>query len=209
VYINGDVEEYPKGSMKLKTTITDGVSGPQALAIDAKNNLYVLNHPPTIAVYAPGSTAPFITFSGGGMILPSALALDKQSNLYIADPFAGAVFEVKAGYFSVQKLDLKGLAQPFGLAFEARTGYLWVTDGNENVINVYDLSRSKSPIKTLPGNGDPNTITASDVGETKVEMAVADLERDEVYVYKRKEHTPYGGISNGIQLTTALLIRKP
>ena len=27
VYINGDVEEYPKGSMKLKTTITDGVLG--------------------------------------------------------------------------------------------------------------------------------------------------------------------------------------
>jgi hypothetical protein len=59
-----------------------------------------------------------------------------------------------------------------------------VAGASENVINLYDLSRSKSPIKTLPGNGDPNTISASDVGQTKGEIAEADLKTDEVYAYK-------------------------
>ena len=101
-----DVEEYPKGSTTLMTTITDGISNPLGAAIDKSGTLYVSNFPAAITEYAYGTTTPSKTITGGGMMDPFGLALDKSGNLYIADFGATAVFELPAGGSSVTNLNL-------------------------------------------------------------------------------------------------------
>jgi hypothetical protein len=204
-----DVEEYPKGSTTVKTTITDGISNPLGEAIDAKGNLYVSNYPAAITVYAPGATSPSETITGGGLTDPFGLALDKSGNLYIADFGANAVFEVKAGSTTVTNLGLTGLGEPIGLAYDATTGYLWETGGGDNVINVYNLSTGTSPIETFSGNGDPYAISIQNKGKPQGEVVESDVSADEVNAFKPGSYTPYATLKNGIELPTGLLIAKP
>ena len=86
------VEEYPKGSTTLKTTITDGLSAPTGLAIDKNNTLYVsLVESGEIQEYANGSTSPTKTVTG--MSEPFGISLDSSGNLYIPDFGCECVWE--------------------------------------------------------------------------------------------------------------------
>jgi len=204
-----DVEEYSKGSTTLKTRITDGISNPLGLAIDKQGTLYVSNYPASITEYAKGTTTPSKTITGGGMTDPFGLALDKSGNLYIADFGASAVFELPAGGSSVTNLNLSGLGEPLGVAFDQKTGYLWETGGSGNVINVYDLSTSTSPIETISGHGDPYAISTENAGKPKGEVVESDLDTDSVYAYKPGSYTSYATLTTDIELPTGLLIAKP
>ena len=204
-----DVEEYAKGSTTLKTSITNGISNPLGLAMDKAGNLYVSNYPASITVYPYGSTTPSETITGGGMTDPFGLALDKSGNLYIADFGASAVFELPAGGTSVTNLNLQGLGEPLGLAIDQKNGLLWETGGSGNIINIYQLGGSTSPIKTITGNGFPYAISLENKGKPKGEVVNSDLGTYEVYAYMPGSSTPYATLSNGITLPTGLLITKP
>jgi hypothetical protein len=206
---SGDVEEYPKGSTTLKTTITTGISFPLGLAIDATGTLYVSNYPPSITEYPLGSTSPSKTVTGGGLTDPFGLALDSSGNLYIADFGADEVFELPAGGSSVTNLGLQGLGEPIGLALDKKTGYLWETDGSGNNVNVYNLAGSKSPVETIAGNGEPYAISLENQGKPKAEVVESDLGTHDVYAYKPGAYTPFATLSNGIDLPTGLLISVP
>ncbi|HVN68544.1 MAG TPA: hypothetical protein VMU38_02680 [Candidatus Binatia bacterium] len=204
-----DVEEFPKGSTTLKTTITDGISNPLGLAMDESGTLYVSNYPGAITEYAAGTTSPSKTVTGGGLDDPFGLAVDKSGNLYIADFGAEAVFELPAGGSSVTNLNLQGMEEPIGLAFDAKTGYLWETDGGGDKINVYDLASSTSPIETISGNEFPYAISAENAGKPKGEVVVSDIETHDVYAFKPGQYTPYATLTNGVSLPTGLLVTKP
>ena len=168
-----DVEEYAKGSTTLKTTITDGISNPLGAAIDKNGTLYVSNYPASITEYAKGTNTPSKTITGGGMEDPFGLALDKSGNLYIADFGASAVFELPAGGSSITNLNLQDLGEPIGLAVDPATGYLWETGGEDNVINVYQLGGSTSPIETFSGHGDPYAVSLQEKGKPKDEVVTS------------------------------------
>ncbi len=135
------IEEYPKGSTTLRTTITNGISFPLGVAIDQNQTLYVRVHPGTIQEYAAGSMKPTKTITGD-LSEAFGLSLDSSGNLYIADPGLygkPAVFELPAGGSSVQNLHLQGLQEPIQTAVDQKTGFLWVTDGTGNKVNVYQF----------------------------------------------------------------------
>jgi hypothetical protein len=204
-----DVEEYAKGSTTLKTTITDGISNPLGAAVDKHGTLYVSNYPAAITEYAKGTNTPSETITGGGMEDPFGLALDKSGNLYIADFGASAVFELPAGGSSVTNLNLQGLGEPIGLAIDESTGYLWETGGGDNIVNVYQLGGSTSPIETFTGNGDPYAVSLQEKGKPKGEVVESDVSTDSVYAYAPGSYTPYATLKNGIELPTGLLVVKP
>jgi DNA-binding beta-propeller fold protein YncE len=206
---SGDVEEYAKGSTTLKTTITDGISYPLGLAIDKSGTLYVSCYPPAIVEYANGSTSPTKTITGGGMSDPFGLALDSAGNLYIADFGASAVFELPAGGSSVTNLGLANLGEPIGVAYDKKTGYLWETGGSDDIVNVYDLKTSTSPIETFPGTDFPYAISIQSKGKPKGETVISDIEAAAVYAYKPGQYTSYATLSNGVELPTGLLIKQP
>jgi len=204
-----DVELYPKGSTTMKSSITDGISNPLGLAIDKSGTLYVSNYPASITEYAFGTSTPSKTITGGGLTDPFGLALDKKGNLYIADFGTDAVYELPAGGSSVTNLNLSQAGEPIGLAIDAKTGYLWETDGQGNGINVYNLAKGTSPIETITGNGDPYAISDQHVGKPKGEVVNSDLSTSSIYAYKPGKYTPYATLNNGVQLPTGLLITKP
>jgi hypothetical protein len=204
-----DVEEYAKGSTTLKTTITSGISNPLGAAIDKSGTLYVSNYPPSITEYAFGTNTPSKTITGGGLTDPFGLALDASGNLYIADFGASAVFEVAAGSSTVTNLNLQGLGEPIGLAVDQKTGYLWETGGSGNVINIYQLGGSTSPIQTITGTGFPYAISFENKGKPKGEVVTSDTDTDDVYAFAPGAYTPYATLSNGVELPTGLLVTKP
>ncbi|HXB83580.1 MAG TPA: hypothetical protein VNU22_09565 [Candidatus Acidoferrum sp.] len=204
-----DVEEYAKGSTTLETKITDGISNPLGAAVDEHGTLYVSNYPATITEYTKGTTTPSKTISGGGLTDPFGLALDKKGNLYIADFGADAVFELPAGGSSVTNLNLQSLGEPIGLAIDEKTGILWETGGGDNIVNVYQLGGSTSPIETFSGNGDPYAVSLQEKGKPKGEVLESDLGKDAVYAYAPGSYTPYATLTNGIELPTGLLVVKP
>jgi hypothetical protein len=204
----GDVEEYPKGSTTLKTTITDGISDPLGLAMDKSQTLYVSNYPAAITEYAYGTTSPSKTVTGGGMEDPFGLALDSSGNLYIADFGADAVFELPAGGSSVTNLNLQDLGEPIGLAIDQKTGYLWETGGSGNTINVYKLGGSTSPIETITGNGFPYAISLQSKGKPVGTVVESDIDTHAVYAFKPGQYTSYATLTNDVELPTGLLITK-
>jgi len=204
-----DVEEYPKGSTTLKTTITDGISNPLGAAIDKNNTLYVTNYPAAITEYAYGTNTPSKTITGGGLEDPFGEALDSSGNLYIADFGADAVFELPAGGSSVTNLNLQGLGEPLGVAIDRATGYLWETGGSGNIINIYQLGGSTSPIETITGDGFPYAISLANKGKVKGEVVESDIDTDSVYAFANGSYTPYATLTNGIELPTGLLVVRP
>lgn len=205
----GDVEEYAKGSTTMKAAITNGISYPLGLAIDSKQNLYVSNYPAAITVYPKGSTSPSETITGGGMTDPFGLAIDKSGNLYIADFGVHEILEVKAGTTTVINSGLTGVDEPIGLAIDEKTGYLWETTGQSNVINVYAPLSSNSPIETFNGSGDPYAISLENHGKPKAEVVISDISTHAIYAYKAGSYTSFATLTNGVELPTGLLIDKP
>ena len=92
------VTVYAQGGSTPLLHVRDGISGPQALAIDAGTELYVANEPSPsgsstpgwISVYASGSVRPArrITNHVDG---PVALALDPAQKLYVANARSSSV----------------------------------------------------------------------------------------------------------------------
>jgi len=204
-----DVEEYAKGSTTLKATITDGISNPLGAAVDKNNTLYVTNYPAAITEYTYGTNTPSKTITGDGMEDPFGEALDSSGNLYIADFGASAVFELPAGGSSVTNLNLQGLGEPLGVAIDRETGYLWETGGSGNIINIYKLGGSTSPIETITGNGYPYAISLEYRGQLKGEVVESDIDTHDVYAFANGSYTPYATLSNGVELPTGLLVIKP
>jgi hypothetical protein len=141
---------------------------------------------------------------------PFGLALDASGNLYIADFGASAVFELPAGGTSVTNLNLTGLGEPIGLAVDKKNNLLWETGGSGNIINIYQLGGSTSPITTITGNGYPYAISLKNKGRTRKGTVVeSDINNHNVYAFAPGSYTPYATLSNGVSLPTGLLITKP
>jgi sugar lactone lactonase YvrE len=209
-----EVAEFPKGSTTPNKTITDGILMPWGLAMDKKTQtLYVSNTPATglaasITVYPYGATSPSETISGQGLEVPLGLALDKHGNLYIADSKAGKVFEVAAGTTTVTSLDLQDLTEPIGAAIDEKAGYLWITDGLGNRINVYKLGGSTTPVQSITGFGFPYAVSVENKGDARGTVVVSDYDTSSFYAFAPGSYTPYATVNNGVMQPNGLLITK-
>jgi DNA-binding beta-propeller fold protein YncE len=203
-----DVEEYPEGRTAMKTKITTGISNPLGVAIDPSGTLYVSNYPAAITIYPYGTTSPSQTITGGGMTDPFGLALDGSGNLYIADFGASQVFELLKGSSNVIPLNLQNLSEPLGVAVDIKHGYLWVTDGSGNKINVYQLG-STTPFQTIAGTGFPYAISTQERGAHAGYVIYSDLNTHTVYAFKPGQYTPYAQLTTGITQPTGLLLTQP
>jgi DNA-binding beta-propeller fold protein YncE len=87
-YDSGTVFLLKNGGFTPDGSITNGISGPWAVTLDATGNLYVANATGySVTEYAPGTSTPSFTYSFG-MISPRAIAVDAQGHLFVSD-FSG------------------------------------------------------------------------------------------------------------------------
>lgn len=204
-YPQNTVTEYPKGQTIHSATITNGINIPSGLAIDKRGTLYVCNYPAAITEYPLGATSPSKTIRGQGMTEPTGLAINKATqDLYIADPSSDQVFEIKRHTMTVVPLNLQGLYEPIGVAFD-NLGNLWVTDGEGDKINVYPPG-SVVPSQTITtGYSFPGAISIDRRGKA----AIANLDSPAVYAYRPGVFTPYAKLTNSLGFPTALLWGEP
>jgi DNA-binding beta-propeller fold protein YncE len=197
------VEEYSKGSTTLKTTITDGISFPLGVAIDKHNTLYVSTGG-DIQEYANGSTSPTKTVTG--MDEPFGISLDSSGNLYIPDFGCGCVWELPAGGSSVTNLGLQDITEPLQSAVDQKTGYLWVTDGEGDRVQIYKLG-STTPVETIAGQGFPYSVSVENKGKPVGEAVYGDEGNDDVYVFKPNSYTPFATVTDAGEPTGSLLAK--
>jgi hypothetical protein len=197
------IEEYAKGSTTLKTTITDGISYPLGVAIDKHNTLYVSTSG-DIQEYANGSTSPTKTVTG--MDEPFGISLDSSGNLYIPDFGCSCVWELPAGGSSVTNLGLQDLTEPLQSSVDQKTGYLWVTDGSGNRVQVYKLG-STTPVETIAGQGFPYSVSVQNEGKPVGETVYGDEGNSDVYVFKPNEYTSFATVTDAGEPTGSLLAK--
>jgi NHL repeat len=92
-----------KGRAQLPVaTITNGISTPAGLAVDAGGSLYVANSGnSTVTVYAPGEVTPTKTYSDG-ISTPTGVAVGSDGTLYVSNEtgsgsYTGTVTEYPSG----------------------------------------------------------------------------------------------------------------
>ncbi|MFQ5735609.1 MAG: 6-bladed beta-propeller [Thermodesulfobacteriota bacterium] len=82
-------------------------------------------------------------------VAPIAAAVDANDNIYVTDSERARVFAFdRRGSFLFA---IDGFKRPTGVAVNANTGRLFVSDTGRNVVEVYDLKGNK--VKTIGGKG--------------------------------------------------------
>ena len=128
----GRVQIHEQSTGKLLYTIKGTIQEPEAIALDASNNLYVANDG-NVTVYGAGGTNLIRTLKGS-LKAPHALAFDKSGKLYVADDAASTVTVYAPGRTKVVKTITKGLLRPAALAFDS-AGNLYVA--NQSSVTEY------------------------------------------------------------------------
>lgn len=109
--------------------ITDGISGPEGLAVDAKGNLYVTNTTGNnVTEYARGSTSPSFTYTAQ-LGDPAGVAVDKMRNVYVTNLSPGSL-TVFPQQSNTPKLHVtNGLTFPIDVALDPKSN-VYVTTYN-------------------------------------------------------------------------------
>jgi hypothetical protein len=120
----GNVLIYAPNATSPTLTISEGINNPVGIAIDSKNNLYVLNAQQSsgsVSVYAQGKATPSKTITdgvvgtvpvaGGG----SPLAVDSADNLYVANK-TGSVTVYPRGSLQPSRTITEGIGDPRAIA---------------------------------------------------------------------------------------------
>lgn len=172
--------------------ITDGISGPEGIAVDSKGSLYVSNAGlsiDTIAVYSPGASKPRLTIPGPGYY---GIAVDSKGDIF-ATYVGGSV----AGYKPNTKKPFEtigGFDNPTGIAIDSKDN-VWVADDNAN--KIYMIPAGTKEVKTVALAGlDGPTGIAFGSGDTLYVANYGHIAN--VLVYSAGSKKPSLTISNGI-----------
>lgn len=167
-----DVVEIPRGARRPSLKITDGVTDPYALALDASGTLYVSNpcwssgSPCQVSEYAPGYTSgpPTTTIS---VQSPTALAFDKHGNLYVANCAVCAtgttgsdqILVYAPGGTSPIRTITAGLNEPLAMAFDSKDNLYVANCINCDLGSGFDLHGTDTVTEYSQGKTLTKTIT--------------------------------------------------
>ena len=164
-------------------SITQGVSGPIAIAVDKKGTLYVANSTAdTVTVYPAGQTSPSLTLHQD-ITAPGAVAVDGARNVWVSNQFGsqGSVVEFAPGKTKPKKIITDVGQNPLGIAVDSQDNlYLGTNNGTIAYVAVYPPGASHP--STIFGGNDliqPQAITVGPTGD----VYVGDLQQSEVFIY--------------------------
>jgi hypothetical protein len=138
--------EYTHNGKQVLRTITDGVHGPDALAVDSQGTLYVGNlirsSGGAVKVYPPGSTSPVTSIGTRGAQL---LACDASGDLYVGTYKSDSI-KVYSNEGQTLIRTLKGIRLLKAIALDASEN---VYAGTVEGISVYEAGGTKL-LRTIP-----------------------------------------------------------
>ena len=150
---NGTVSKFAPGSTTATATL-QGLSGPIALAFDARGDLFVTNNGNgTVSEFAPGSTTATTTLTG--LNAPWGLAFDSNGNLFVVNEGSGTVSEFTPGATTASGTLIGNteLTTPTFAAFDL-SGNLYVPDTGGFLDSYYVA-------KFTPGSGIASTTATA------------------------------------------------
>ena len=118
------------------------------IAVDAADNLYVLDFYGQAWQMAPGADKPKLVFTDLGR--PVDAATDAAGNLYVTDVSQNRVLKLAPRFSDPTVLPFTSLTRPTAVAVDTR-GNVYVTDQNAN--RVLKLDAGASSPTALPFNG--------------------------------------------------------
>jgi len=127
------------------------LENPYALAVDAKNNLYIAdaNLGAVIRVTPAGATETIVADleTGGGTLGPNALAFDKDGNLYLSNGRTHSILKILPD--GTTKTVVENLNYPIGLAFDGN-GVMYITQmASDDVYRVYPDGRQEVAVQGI------------------------------------------------------------
>jgi DNA-binding beta-propeller fold protein YncE len=203
----GFIGVYAPGSTKLERTITDGLDGPRALAIDSSGNLYVANSgykANDVTVYSAPKYKLVATIDSN-TVGTTTLALDSAQNLYVAQGSAYGNSSIMVYAHKTLKLIrtiTNGIACPNTLAFD-REGRLYVANNIGscgNSVTIY-AHNSTGLLQTISDGIDTPEGLAFDSAQN---LYVGNNWGDSVTVYAPKARGLKYTITHGMDMPDAL-----
>jgi|GEM_PF-6834646 len=204
----GSLDEYSAPYNQPPREITDGIVGPQGLAVSADGTLYVANcgynncGQPFISVYAPGQTHPSRTIANS---LEGPLAVDRKGRLFVCDEGFGFIDYYKKGSSQYIQAHFQGYAVAYGIATD-KSGNYYLSNGpqfsnySQPAVLEYGIDGPEGgPItRTIvsdgkPGGFSPQGLAVDDQGN----LYVADQANHGVAVYAPGQTTPYAFLPYG------------
>jgi len=187
---------YPAAQKNPDPTgsITDGVSYPYNLAVDAAGTLYVQNNNNTVTEYAKGTTTPSKTLDEpeSGVGTGICITVGSDGTVYTVDHYAGKVYEFKNG--STSPTTTLDLSEAFGVALDSKNdlyvGWAPNSSGGPGHVNRYKPGSTK---------GHDLGITVEYSGGLAVDdddnLLVGDQGNRVVDIFKPGTDTPFRTIS--------------
>lgn len=187
-YAKSDIEIYPQSVNNPKPCgkITQGISSPEGIYVNAKGTLYVANYSAgTVTEYLRGKRTPSVTLS------TTAPGYDvfagKDGTVYVAEQTLGQVAEYDAGSTTVSRTI--AIDEPTGVATDSHNNlyvnHLSNTDGVSHVVKFAPKATSGTDLG----------FTVSFSGEVKLDkqndVIVGDRNNNDViYIYPPGSTTP-------------------
>jgi len=175
----------PEGS------ITDGIVGPQGLAVDSKGALYVSNVGSTqgaITVYSPGKSKPRLTIPTTGYY---GIAVDSKGDIF-ATSVGGAVYGYKPGAKKPFET-IGGFSNSVGIAVDSKNN-VWVADDSASKVYIIPAGTKQVKDAGLIGLNGPVGISFG----TKDVLYVGNFGSYDIKVYPYGSKKPSYSITDGI-----------
>jgi hypothetical protein len=130
------VTEYLKGSTNLHTTLKNGLTYPNSVAIDHDGNIYVGNNGATggnsnVQVFTTGSKSPSRTITDG-VTWPEGIAVDANGTLYVPNYLQCNIKEYLAGKSKPYRTITEDLNAPADVTFAKNSWMYELSVGNQS-----------------------------------------------------------------------------
>ncbi len=116
--------------------ITNGVSGPNGVAVDAGGQVYVANSTGSVSIYDSGATTPKLTLTQG-LTVPESVAVDANGSVYVCNRgTGGSIVVFPKGENTPSKVITNRLIEvPSQIQFDG-SGNLFYADGLTGVSEI-------------------------------------------------------------------------
>jgi DNA-binding beta-propeller fold protein YncE len=161
----GSVTIYPVGATRPSLTLTQGLSIPMDVAVDANGDVFVLNRGsnPSIVVYPPGQTTPSETITSDLIRIPTQGVFDPSGDFFFGDNVTG-VSELPYGSQQPVSLGLQGLNVTSGVALDPVTGNLFVSTVHDDYRVYVYAPGSRQPTYALENTVGACTLASGQTG---------------------------------------------